>query len=69
MAEITEDEVCAALKRMKNGKAVGPNDLPVKAWRNLEEMAVKFLTKLFNKILTSKGNARMEKCAGTNIQK
>ena len=54
VTEITEDEVRAALKRTKNGKAVGPDDLPVEAWRNIGEMAVKFLTRLFNKILTSK---------------
>ena len=52
MAEITEDEVRVELKRMKNGKAIEPDDLPVEAWRNFR-MAVKFLTRLFNKILTS----------------
>ena len=50
VAGITEDEVRATLKRIKNGKAAGPNDLPVEAWRNLGEMAVQFLTRLFNKI-------------------
>ena len=39
VAEITEDKMRAALKRMKNGKAVGQM-LPVEAWKNLGEMAV-----------------------------
>uniref|UniRef100_A0A8C4T634 ribonuclease H n=1 Tax=Erpetoichthys calabaricus TaxID=27687 RepID=A0A8C4T634_ERPCA len=41
------------MKRMKNGKAVGPHDIPMEAWRCLGEMAVKFLTRLFNGILES----------------
>ena len=48
---ITEDEVRRALKRMKNGKAVGPDDIPVEAWICLGDMAVRFLTRLFNRIL------------------
>ena len=31
VSEITEDEVRTALKRMKNEKAFGPNDLPMEA--------------------------------------
>lgn len=50
---IKEDEVRAAMKRMKSGKAVGPDEIPVEVWRCLGEMAVKFLTRLFNKILES----------------
>uniref|UniRef100_A0A3B4CLA2 ribonuclease H n=1 Tax=Pygocentrus nattereri TaxID=42514 RepID=A0A3B4CLA2_PYGNA len=38
---------------MKNGKAVGPDDIPVEVWRCLGEKAVDFLTRLFNKILES----------------
>ncbi|KAI5606596.1 hypothetical protein C0J50_2095 [Silurus asotus] len=48
---ISKEEVRAAIKRMKNGKSVGPDDIPVKAWRCLGEMAVEFLTRLFNRIL------------------
>ncbi|KAI5621396.1 gastrula zinc finger protein XlCGF28.1-like, partial [Silurus asotus] len=44
-------EVRAAIKRMKSGKSVGPDDIPVEAWRCLGEMAVEFLTRLFNRIL------------------
>uniref|UniRef100_A0A3B4DPZ4 ribonuclease H n=1 Tax=Pygocentrus nattereri TaxID=42514 RepID=A0A3B4DPZ4_PYGNA len=38
---------------MKNGKAVGPDDIPVEVWRCLGEKAEDILTKLFNKILES----------------
>ena len=51
MQRITEDEVKIAMKKMKNGKAVGPDDIPVEAWRSLGDMAVRFLTRLFNRIL------------------
>ena len=50
---IDRDKVRAALKRMKCGKAVGPDDLPVEAWKCLGELAIEFLTRLFNKILES----------------
>ena len=48
---ISKEEVRAAIKRMKSGKAVGPDDIPVEAWRCLGDLAVEFLTRLFNKIL------------------
>ncbi|KAJ8347031.1 hypothetical protein SKAU_G00284320 [Synaphobranchus kaupii] len=51
--EISKEEVRAAMKRMKSGKAVGPDDIPVETWRCLGEMAVAFLTRLFNNILES----------------
>ncbi|KAK3548387.1 hypothetical protein QTP70_012316 [Hemibagrus guttatus] len=49
--KIRKDEVRKALKRMKSGKAVGPDDIPVEVWKCLGEAAVKFLTSLFNKVL------------------
>ena len=36
------------MKRMKNGKAVGPDDMPVGVWKCLVEIALEFLTKLYN---------------------
>ena len=36
------------MNRMKTGKAVGPDDIPVEAWKCLGELAVDFLTRLFN---------------------
>ena len=50
---ISKDEVRTAMKRMKSGKAVGPDGIPVEAWKCLGEMAVGLLTRLFNKILES----------------
>ncbi|KAK3547957.1 hypothetical protein QTP70_001309 [Hemibagrus guttatus] len=49
--KIRKDEVRKALKRMKSGKAVGPDDIPVEVWKCLGEAAVEFLTSLFNKAL------------------
>ncbi|KAK3513513.1 hypothetical protein QTP70_015480, partial [Hemibagrus guttatus] len=49
--KIRKDEVRKALKRMKCGKAVGPNDIPVEVWKCLGEAAVEFLTSLFNRVL------------------
>ena len=50
---VSREEVKNALRRMKKGKAVGPDELPVKfgsAWERWE----KFLTRLFNKLLMGK---------------
>ncbi|XP_033110367.1 uncharacterized protein LOC117111543, partial [Anneissia japonica] len=37
--QISKYEVREALKKMKNGKAVGPDDIPVKTWKCLGEFA------------------------------
>ncbi|KAK3566642.1 hypothetical protein QTP86_001843 [Hemibagrus guttatus] len=49
--KIRKDEVRKALKRMKSGKAVGPDDIPVEVWKCLGEAAVEFLASLFNRVL------------------
>ncbi|KAK3522736.1 hypothetical protein QTP86_030783 [Hemibagrus guttatus] len=49
--KIRKDEVRKALKRMKSGKAVGPDDIPVEVWNCLGEAAVEFLASLFNRVL------------------
>ncbi|KAK3548575.1 hypothetical protein QTP70_014501, partial [Hemibagrus guttatus] len=49
--KIRKDEVRKALKRMKSGKAVGPDDIPVEIWKCLGVAAVEFLTSLFNRVL------------------
>jgi len=51
VARIENDEVIKALKRMKNGKAVGPDDIPVEVWKCLGEKAIDFLAGLFNRVL------------------
>jgi hypothetical protein len=47
---IQESEVNEALKRMKGGKAMGPDCIPIEVWRGLEDIAIVWLTKLFNLI-------------------
>ncbi|KAK3571420.1 hypothetical protein QTP86_012057 [Hemibagrus guttatus] len=49
--KIRKDEVRKAMKRMKVGKAVGPDDISVEVWKCLGEAAVEFLTSLFNRVL------------------
>ncbi|KAK3575628.1 hypothetical protein QTP86_031584 [Hemibagrus guttatus] len=51
--KIRKDEVRKALKRMKSGKAVGPDDIPMEVWKCLGEAAMGFLTSLFNRVLES----------------
>jgi hypothetical protein len=36
------------LKRIKIGKALGPDDIPIEVWRCLKDVAIVWLTKLFN---------------------
>ena len=39
------------LRWMKQGKAVGPDELPIEVWKCMGEMGIKFLTRLFNRLL------------------
>ena len=48
---VSREEVKNALRRMKKGKAVGPDELPVEVWKYMGEMGIKFLTRLFNRLL------------------
>jgi hypothetical protein len=50
---IQESEVKDALKRMKGGKAMGPDGIPIKVWRTLRDVAIVWLTKLFKLIFRS----------------
>ena len=36
---------------MKKGKTFGPDELPVEVWKYMGEMRIKFLTRLFNRLL------------------
>ena len=50
--EVTEEEeVKTALKKMKKGKARGPDDIPVEVWLILGDVEIEWLTKLMNKLL------------------
>ena len=51
---IREVEVKEALRKMDNGKAVGPDNIPIEVWKRLGEQGIRWLTKLFNEILRSK---------------
>jgi hypothetical protein len=42
-----------ALKKMKIDKALGPDDIPIEIWRCLGDIAIVWLTKLFNIIFRS----------------
>ena len=48
--QIQESEVKEALKRMKGGKAMGPDCIPIEVWKGLGDIAIVWLTKLFNLI-------------------
>uniref|UniRef100_A0A914VKP3 Reverse transcriptase domain-containing protein n=1 Tax=Plectus sambesii TaxID=2011161 RepID=A0A914VKP3_9BILA len=50
---ITKAEVNLTLRRMKNGKAVGPDGIPTEAWKACGTTGVIWLTVLFNRILES----------------
>ena len=51
--KISKEEVRENMNRMKNGKAVGPDDIPVEVWKCLGEIALEFLTKLYNRMMES----------------
>ena len=48
---VSKEEVMENMQRMKNGKAVGPDDIPVEVWKCLGESGLKFLTKLYNRTM------------------
>jgi len=50
---ILESEVREALRRMKGGKAMGPDGIPIEVWKCLGVVAIVWLTKLFNLIFRS----------------
>ena len=50
MRKIQKKEIAEALKKMKSRKAVGPDGIPIEAWKCLDESGLEWLTNLFNKI-------------------
>ena len=50
---VSKEEVMENMQRMKNGKALGPDDIPVEVWKCLGKSALKFLTKLYNRTMES----------------
>ena len=49
--QVREEETKTALKKMKKGKARGPDDIPVEVWLILGDVGIEWLTKLINKLL------------------
>jgi hypothetical protein len=47
---IQKSEVKDVLKRMKGGKTMGPDGIPIKVWKSFGDVAIVWLTKLFNLI-------------------
>ncbi|CAL5326839.1 unnamed protein product [Camellia sinensis] len=47
-------EVEIALKKMKSNKALGPDDIPIEAWKCLGKKGVAWLIRLFSKILLTR---------------
>ena len=53
MENISKEKVRENMQRMKNRKAVGPDDILAEVWKCLGESALKFLTKLYNRTMES----------------
>ncbi|GJW00939.1 retrovirus-related pol polyprotein LINE-1 [Tanacetum coccineum] len=49
-SRIQQTEVRTALQKIGRNKAVGPDQIPIKAWRSLGKEGISLLTSLFNKI-------------------
>ena len=43
---VRREQVKNGVRRMKKGKAVGPDELPIEVWKCMGEMGIKFLTRL-----------------------
>ena len=48
---VSREEVKNTLRRMKKGKAVGPDALSIEVWKCMGEMGIRFLNRLFNRLL------------------
>jgi hypothetical protein len=46
---IQESDVKDVLRRMKGGKTMSPDGIPIEVWRSLGDLAIVWLTKLFMK--------------------
>jgi hypothetical protein len=50
---IQESEVKDVLKRMKEDKTIGPDEILIEVWRSFGDVTIVWLTKLFNFIFRS----------------
>jgi hypothetical protein len=53
VCEIQESEVKETLKRIKGGKTMGPDGIPIEVWKCLGDIAFVWPTKLFNHVFRS----------------
>ena len=53
VAEIGRTEVVEALRKMKEGKAIGPDNIPIEAWRVLGEAGIEILLGIFKEIMNT----------------
>ena len=51
---VSREKVKNAIRRMKKGKTVGSDELPLEVWKFMEKMRIKFLIRLFNRLLMGK---------------
>ena len=49
--DISVEEIRTGLRKMKKGKAQGPDDIPVEVWIALGNKGVEFLVNFFNRLL------------------
>ena len=67
--EITSAEIEMALRNMKNGKATGPDNLPVEVWKSLGRTEVNFLKEALKRSLTRRRSQTYgEKHLDTHLQ-
>ena len=43
-----------ALKKMRSGRTLGPDSIPIEIWRSLGEEGLHWLTKVFNRIIMTR---------------
>ena len=51
IGDFTDDEVRAALRKMKQKKALGPDGIPIEAWKALGPTGVRWLRIFFNQVM------------------
>nr|XP_016507859.1 PREDICTED: uncharacterized protein LOC107825513 [Nicotiana tabacum] len=54
IASIRVEEVKGAMRKMHMGSATGPDEIPVKFWKNMGKAGLEWLTRLFNVIFRTK---------------
>ena len=66
---VSSEEVKNAVRRMKKGKAVGPDELLVKVWKCMGKMGIEFFDQTVQQTINGWTDARrMEKvCAYPNL--